>query len=270
VSTSFANKLAIVSFHLPPVETNTAVSQAPAGAIPLSDSATRRSQGKATLIGKVVDPNGAPLAKARAAVEADDAASVTNNDGEFRLTGLRPGTRSLTVHRIGFASVEIPVDVSSTSTRSVTVTMARYVAMLDAVRVTAIRDIGLQRVGFTDRQKTASGKFYGPEEIANRNPDKLLSLIETAPMLRMATNADSKRYVTGRHNGCVAYFVDGHSWYSASGNDPDVSPDAFLSGAELGAVEVYDEMSAPAEYMRFTNGGTCAVVVIWTKWKLAH
>jgi hypothetical protein len=148
--------------------------------------------------------------------------------------------------------------------------MARYVAMLDAVRVTAIRDIGLQRVGFTDRQKTASGKFYGPEEIANRNPDKLLSLIETAPMLRMATNADSKRYVTGRHNGCVAYFVDGHSWYSASGNDPDVSPDAFLSGAELGAVEVYDEMSAPAEYMRFTNGGTCAVVVIWTKWKLAH
>jgi hypothetical protein len=44
-----------------------------------------------------------------------------------------------------------------------------------------------------------------------------------------------------------------------------MSPDAFLSGAELGAIEVYDELSTPAEFMR---GEQCATVVIWTKQKL--
>jgi hypothetical protein len=44
-----------------------------------------------------------------------------------------------------------------------------------------------------------------------------------------------------------------------------MSPDAFLSGAEIGAVEVYDELSTPAEFLRVDQ---CATVVIWTKRKL--
>jgi hypothetical protein len=48
-------------------------------------------------------------------------------------------------------------------------------------------------------------------------------------------------------------------------------PDSFLSGAELGAVEVYDELSAPGQYMGVSSrGAACAVVVIWTKQKLGN
>ena len=263
VAVSFAQKLSVVSFRLPgPVVT---APPAPADSVGLRSA----GRGAATLTGRVLDPSGAPLANARVAVESDDAATVTNNAGEFRLTGLRTGTRGLSVRRIGFASKDLPVEVSAASVQSVTVTLERYVAVLDAVRVSAIRDIGLQRVGFTDRQRASFGKFISPTEIESRRPQRLSTLLEGVASLRMGTNADGKRYVTGRHNGCVAYFVDGFRWSSTNPTDVEMSPDAFLSGAELGAVEVYDELSAPAEFIRYSNRGEpCAVVVIWTKFKL--
>jgi hypothetical protein len=222
------------------------------------------------LTGSVVDPSGNPLANARVAVEADNAAAVTDNRGNFNLNGVRAGTRDLTVRRIGFASVEMPVDVSAVSVRSVTVTMSRYVAQLEAVRVNAVRNIGLQRVGFTDRQKSGAGKFIGPDEISSRNPDRLVNVLESGgTALRMGTDAEGHRYVTGRHNGCVGYYVDGMRWSSTDPTDFQLSPDFFLSGAEIGAVEIYDELSAPAEFARISNRGEpCAVVVIWTKQKL--
>ncbi|MGH9422865.1 MAG: hypothetical protein ACRD3J_23020, partial [Thermoanaerobaculia bacterium] len=64
------------------------------------------------------------------------------------------------------------------------------------------------------------------------------------------------------------YYVDGHLWYTGGSNDPDLTPDNFVSTAELAGVEVYDELSAPAEYGSMT--GACAVVVIWTKQKLGY
>jgi hypothetical protein len=85
----------------------------------------------------------------------------------------------------------------------------------------------------------------------------------------MGTDADGHRYVTGRLNGCVKYYVDGHPWFTGQGNDWQMSPDNFLSGAELAGVEIYDELSAPAEFQNFSSAGAnCAVVVIWTKQKL--
>ena len=58
--------------------------------------------------------------------------------------------------------------------------------------------------------------------------------------------------------------MDGRLWESRAG-----SPGDFYSGSEIGAVEAYDALSAPAEFISFDfNGQTCASVVIWTKWKL--
>ncbi|MDQ3082201.1 MAG: carboxypeptidase regulatory-like domain-containing protein, partial [Gemmatimonadota bacterium] len=200
VAATFTQQLAVVSFRIP----------GPVGALPATpsnplDLAAPRAvaRGSATLTGKVVDPGGSPLANARVAVESEDASAMTDNNGEFSLTGLRTGTRGLSVRRLGFAAKDLPVDVSAAAPRSVTVTLERYVAILDAVRISAIRDIGLQRVGFADRQRAASGRFFGPDEIDKRNPQRLSTLLETTPSLRMGTNQDGKRYISGRHNGCV-------------------------------------------------------------------
>lgn len=163
------------------------------------------------------------------------------------------------------------MDLSSNSPRDVTVTLAHFVPVLDAVRVTAVRELGLRRVGFSERQVRGNGKFYGPADIALRNPQKLNMLLETAPYLRMGTNGEGRRYVTGRLNGCVKYYVDGHPWFTGKNSDPELGPDNFLSGAELAGVEIYDELSTPPEFSNFDiNGANCAVVVIWTKQKLGY
>jgi len=239
VPVNFANGIGVVSFHLPAAE----VASAPAPAV-TAPGAPRvvpaPPKGHASLIGKVVDVGGTPLAGARIELEADDAVATSDNQGNFALNGLRSGTRSLSVRRLGFQAMEIPVDLSATAPRRVTVTMSHFVPVLDAVRVSAIREIGLNRVGFTDRKKSGNGTFYGPDVIAARNPDKLNMLLETAPSLRMGTDATGHRYVTGRNNGCVQYYVDGHLWYTGGSNSPDMTPDGFLSTGELAGVEVYD------------------------------
>jgi hypothetical protein len=271
VTVSFDKKLGVASFRLPGQ-----LAAQPAGAAPAAGAQAKAGEsapkGSARLTGKVVDPAGNPLANARVAVETDNVAAVTDNQGKFNLNGLRTGTRDLIVRRIGFASVDMPVDVSAVNVRNVTVTMSRYVAQLEAVRVSAVRNIGLQRVGFTERQKTGAGKFIGPEEINSRNPDRLVNVLESGgTALRMGTDAEGHRYVTGRHNGCVGYYVDGMRWSSTDPSDFQLSPDFFLSGAEIGAVEIYDELSAPAEFSRISiKGEPCAVVVIWTKHKLGN
>ncbi len=264
VPVNFGNRIAIVSFHLP-VQTGSA----PGPVAARGDSSELRPRGNAAITGRVLDASGAPLASARVAVEADQTAATTDNQGVFRLNGLRTGTRTMSVRRIGFASMEVPVDVSAATPRDVTVTMARYVAILDAVRVTAMRELGLQRVGFTDRQKSSAGKFFGPSDLQTRNPQRIVNLLEGVASLRSGINADGKRYITGRHNGCVGYYVDGIRWFSTNPSDVESSPDSFISTAEIGAVEVYDNLAAPPEYARYSfNGEPCAVVVIWTKNKL--
>jgi hypothetical protein len=267
VPVNFANGIGVVAFHLPAAEVASApqpVTQTPGAA----RAVTAPPRGHATLVGKVVDVGGTPLAGARVELEADNAVATSDNQGTFTMSGLRSGTRSLSVRRLGFQAVEVPVDLSANAPRHVTVTMAHFVPVLDAVRISAVREIGLNRVGFSDRQKSGNGTFYGPDVIASRNPDKLNMLLETAPSLRMGTDANGHRYVTGRNNGCVDYWVDGHRWYTGNSNDPEMSPDNFLSGAELAGVEIYDELSAPAEFSSID--GSCAVVVIWTKQKLGY
>jgi len=272
VPVNFGNGIGVVSFHLPASEA-VAVSNPASPATPLSPTAPAVvravPKGKAILNGKIIDGSGAPLSGARVALEADDAATTSDSKGQFSLSGLRSGTRSLSVRRLGFEALEVPVDLSSQSARNVTVTMSRYVPVLDEVRVTAVRELGLQRVGFSARQAAGNGKFYSPQDISTRNPQKLNALLETAPYLRMGTDADGNRYVTGRLNGCVKYYVDGHPWFTGSDNDPQMSPDNFLSGAELAGLEIYDELSAPPEFPNVSShGANCAVVVVWTKAKL--
>lgn len=68
----------------------------------------------AFIAGRVVDTNGKPAAAARVAVEGDEAAATTERDGTFTVRNIRPGTRRLSVRKIGFEpterSVDVPVD----------------------------------------------------------------------------------------------------------------------------------------------------------------
>ncbi len=266
VGVSFVPKLAVLSFRLPSdASTQPAAASSDTAAAPTS----RRPRGRAALTGRVVDATGAPLSGARVALEADEAVTVSNEAGEFTLNGLRGGTRGLSVRRLGFEAVDMPVDLSSKAPQSVTVRMTRFVPVLEAVRVTALRDFGLQRVGFTERRNMGMGKYFSPAEIERRNPLRVNYLLETAPGLRTGTTAGGHRYITGRFGDCVKYFVDGVRWFGGSDSDITSTPDYWIPAAELGAVEVYSAGLAPGEFFASSRDGRpCTAVVIWTKFKL--
>jgi hypothetical protein len=238
---SFASGLALASFRL-----------SPAGVKQV-----------AAISGRVVDSAGRALAGARVSSETEGSAAITREDGTFDLDGLAHGTRAIIVRKLGFLPVTHAVEVGA-STEPVRITLDTFVPVLETVRVTARRDFFLDRTGFSTRRKSGSGRFFTPDEIARRNPYRLSDLLSMATSLRRYRTFDGKDEITARAGGCVAYFVDGVRWFAG-----EEGPNNFISGSELGAVEVYSGLSTPGEYISTgMDGALCSVVVIWTKWKL--
>lgn len=241
--------LAIVSFHLSR-DDSLARSDSPGNAA--------RRVTTATIEGHAVDDKGIPLKGVRISSEVDSVNTMSHDDGSFRLAGIRPGTRAIVARKLGFEPVTLHVESRAQGVSTANIVLSKFVPVLETVRVTALRELGLQRVGFAARKATGMGNYLTPEDIQRRNSPWLLDLLRTTPGLRFGRTADGQAYVTGRFGGCVRYFVDGHLWTSLGDG-----PDTFLAGGELGAIEVYAPNFSPAEYMSFAmNGGTCTSVVM--------
>jgi hypothetical protein len=200
------------------------------------------------LSGRVVDAQGKAAGGARVTVESDAAAVMSASDGTFTLRGVRPGTRRLTVRKIGFEPLERSVDIPVTGLNGLSLPLGKSVEVLKAIVVTATRELGLQRVGFNDRKRKRSGTFFAPRDLDIRNGPRITDLLRTVPSMRRAR--------------WTRFFVDG--WLQ-----PEGDPDEYLSGFDIGAVEVYTNLVAPPEFYTFTGkAGACNTVVIWTKWKI--
>ena len=247
---NFGNGLSILGFHLPPVVTSAA-----------TPAVARHT---ASLRGVVTDDSGKPIKGARVAVEEDESTSITSDDGAYSLTGLRPGTRRVTARKIGFEFVEVAIDLTSAQPRDLPLNLKKYVPVLETVRISAMRTLGLERVGFAERKKHGSGRYLTPEQLDRWNSPSLVDALRLMPSLRFTRTSSGEETVTGRLGSCVRYFVDGHGW-----SDFDDGPNRYLSGSELGAIEVYTPLTAPPQFMSMDRQGQmCTSIVVWTKWKL--
>ncbi len=236
VEVNLSSLVGIVSLRLPP----------PFLAAAADTSGVRHVKVTTSISGRVYDADGKPSKGARVAIEEDDAVAMTSQDGTFILGGVRPGTRRLNVRKIGYQPIQTAVDLRPEGITGMRVALGASVAVLKAIVVSAARDAGLQRVGFTERKSRQSGVFLEPKDIEIRNGPSLNILLEKVQLLKRS---------------CARYFIDG---FLQPGN-----PEEYLSGAEIGAVEVYSASFVPAEFISFSRGNSpCASVVIWTKWKI--
>jgi hypothetical protein len=242
---------------------------APAGAaIPSRDSSVTVTRvasraANAVLTGRILDPAGAPLPRAR--VSVDSAYAFSDSDGRFVLRNLRSGTRALVVRRLGYDMKEVIVALRARAPTDVTVRLSEYVPALDTVRVRAVAlDIGLQRVGFAQRRAAGTGYYLTPQQVAERNASRLTDLLVQAPMLRR-TAEGGRTIITGRPHGmnlfqgCVSYFVDGLRWRGGGVED-------FVWPTEVAAIEVYSSNFVPSQFAHSVE--PCETVVIWTKRKV--
>jgi hypothetical protein len=261
VTINFERKIAVQAFALPMLES---------AGVPTTTGNPAGPRGTMIVSGNVLDPAGKPVKGARVSIEADGVETVSGSDGGFTLRGARAGTRTLSVRKLGFVPEEYSLNVSARDATAFNPSLRNRIQTLEAVKVSALSDLGLKRVGFEERKRLASGKFYSPKDIRDRDPLKLNYLLETAPMLRSAVTADGKRIITGRGSfPCLRYYIDGVLQIEHGPAETDLLPDSYLSPSELGAVEVYDKVSAPGEFFAMSHTGqVCSVVVIWTKFKL--
>lgn len=242
----------------------------------LAGATPSAAQDLRTVSGIVADSGGRTVAY----VSLDGGAkyrTITNAVGEFRLSVPPNVGIDINVRRIGFLPTKVRVEPGSDTTITVTIQQLAVLMTTQIVRAQQqIRTLELR--GFYDRmldhQRGALvGVFILPEEIEMRNPQRVSQLLEARQGVRVlrtgACNIIATCYRVMGTAGCAAtVFLDGqrlNSLAESSGN-PSSAPavDELIPVSSVSAVEVYPRGAlAPPKYQAL--GGTCAIVLIWTK-----
>jgi hypothetical protein len=267
-----ARKAAAVTSEIP-ISLGDADAELFARTLLLSRADSGVTVGNATVSGKVV-LEGTPSTNAGSRVElvGTNVVALTNEKGEFTMTGLPSGSHVLLARHLGYGAETVTADLTSREPRKVTIKLPRFVAMMDPVVVTARVNVGLDRVGFNERKRrSGSGYFLGPDKIRDMHPTYLSDILRHLPGLRFTYSGGNTSRITSRRGqsgfsdrSCVAYFVDDMPWSAALASASDIN--SFVNGNEVVAVELYQPGQAPPRYMR--GMGTCITIVIWTRFRV--
>jgi carboxypeptidase family protein/TonB-dependent receptor-like protein len=226
-------------------------------------SATTVRKGQAALSGRVVNGAGQAIVGARVDVMGTPGATLTRENGEFSLSELPSGTQTVVVRQIGFAPVEVAVELSTRAPQRVTIALTRAAQVLAPVQVTAdAADQGLDKIGFNQRRKSSGGYFITAKDIEKRAPNLLTDVFRSIPSLRVVPSGTDYVIENARNpvNGCVKYYVDGAPWEAIFGGDVD----RLLPTWEVAAIEVYSGSNTPMQFQSPGASG-CASIVIWSK-----
>ena len=235
----------------------------------VTDSTGAKLQkGAARVFGRVLSASGAPVANARVSVMGASSATKTRENGDFVLDSLPSGTHALVVRQLGFSPTEQTVELSARTPARVTVKLGVFVPQLSAVEVVSARDVGLQKVGFSERKRSgAGGYFLDPDMLSKRQASRLSDFLTTVPGIRVQNAGNGQVSLVSTRSaagggGCVTVWMDGAEWKQLDAGDLD----SFVRPGEVSAIEVYPGSNVPVQFT--TVGSNCAAVVVWTKLKV--
>lgn len=232
----------------------------------LSSADSGAQVGTAAVSGRVILEGSATNAGTRVEVVGTDQIALTNEKGEFTMTKLPSGSHVLLARHLGFGAQTVAVDLSPHQPQQVALQLTKFVANIAPVIVNAKRSSSLDKIGFSQRQKTGMGYYLGPEQIQSMHPQYLSDILRQVPGLRVSSTPEgdvisSSRGASGMGD-CVQYFVDDMPWRSATPGDIN----QFVNGNEVMAAEVYQASNTPAQYS--TAMGGCTTIVLWTRFKV--
>ena len=224
---------------------------------------------KASVSGRVVLEGSPPKAGSRVELIGTDVIAMTNESGEFTMTNVPSGSQVLLARHLGYGAATATVELNSREPQKVTITLPKFVAIMDPVLVTARRTAALDRVGFNQRKRSGSGYYLGPDQLNKVNAFRLSDILRRVPGLRVSYSGGlNEDVVTSSRGGgigsegCVQYYVDEVPWMAAFPGDIN----GFVSPSEVVAVEVYHGPTAPAQYTRGMSA--CTTILLWTRFKI--
>jgi carboxypeptidase family protein/TonB-dependent receptor-like protein len=231
----------------------------------LSSADSTTKVGNATVSGRVVLQGSPTNGGSRVEVVGTDQVVMTNEKGEFTITKLPSGSHVLLARHLGFGAQTVAVDLSPHQAQRVTIQLPKFVATIAPVIVNAKSAAGLDKVGFSQRQKSGMGFYLGPERIKEMHPQYLTDILRVVPSLRVSSTPTGDVVTSSRGIGgsCVQYYVDDSPWQSATPGDIN----QFVNANEVVAAEVYQASDTPAQYTMGGMGG-CTTIVLWTRFKI--
>ncbi|HET9635545.1 MAG TPA: carboxypeptidase regulatory-like domain-containing protein [Gemmatimonadaceae bacterium] len=226
--------------------------------------------GNAVVSGTVILEGSPSNAGSRVELVGTNIVAMTNDKGQFTMRNLPSGSHVLLARHLGFGAETVPVDLTSREPKQVTVKLPKFVATIEPVVVTAKRAASLDKVGFTQRQRSGMGFYLGPEQIERLAPNYLTDILRTVPGLQVSygpqgEEVTSRRGVTSLSGAppCVQYYVDDSPWQSLMPGDVN----QFVNGREVVGIEVYNGPGTPPQYTQ-PGQGDCTTIVVWTKFKI--
>ena len=203
--------------------------------------------------------------------------TVSNAVGEFSLSVPTKEGLEIQFRRIGFLPAKITITPGSDTT--VTIAMQQLAVLLTAQVVRAQQQVRtLELRGFYERmletQKGAlNGDYVMPEEIEMRSPNRVSQLLEAKRGLTVRRVGGCNIIVTCfrvyGQGGCAAtIYLDGQRLnpLRVASNDLSGAPavDELIPVSGVSGIEVYPRGAlAPPKFQSL--GGSCAIVLIWTK-----
>jgi hypothetical protein len=221
--------------------------------------------GTVTVTGRVATRDGTPVADARVYVPGTGAATRTDANGNFTLTGVPGGPQSLVVRHGGYAVVRTDAKFSTKPSdrernHIEVVLPTESEAQADATQ--RERDLaGLEKIGFLQRQATIKGAYFlGPDDIAQMRPTRTSDIFRSIPVVFQSPGRFGP--VLRGAQGCLITYVDGLPWRSMFPGDLDT----YVPARDVVAAEVYAPGQAPpAPFSRASFRPNCTTIGIWTR-----
>jgi len=255
-----------------------------------------------TIIGRVTDSLAAPVAGAIVTLDTLGLATTADSTGAFRIVGVPPGRRTLTVHGLGFAPASVVVSVAPGASTQQTITMASTAVMLPGVKSQAVGQFGkparlaytMKYDGFYQRRFNAigSGTFYTHEDLDAMKTADLVDMLRRIPFLKIRGNPDGAtlNFPDCSTNG-IEIEVDGLTvWPESQGSraavvtlsttlgrnvgggstgdggapaDPD--PLSALESLHVNQVEAIEAYPTVTSLPAALVGNACAAILIWMR-----
>jgi hypothetical protein len=222
-----------------------------------SPAAAQARQPRGTIDGAVTDTALAPVPGALVSIDGTQLSVSTSRDGRFRIVSLPAGSYLLRIRKLGYAPVDLPVDVAPGDTARPAVILAAFTPLLDPLRTTAPAG---RIAEFEQRRALGKGQFLTEEDIRARNPVYVDGLLRTLRGVALDPSGKAMNARFGASRNCYMAVIVDDVVRPATGLGS-----TFLSPSEIAGIEVYVDIgSVPMKYSSM-SGAACGVIVVWTK-----
>lgn len=233
------------------------------GAMLLLTQALPVSAQSGSVAGVVFGADSEPLSHARLRIAGTAVAVFAGATGGFLLVDVPAGRQMLDVRRIGYAPVQLPIDVPAGDTLRLRVVLLALALELEAVDVRS--DIPAPLKGFEERRARGPGVFFTRDEITRLQPRQLTDVLRRVPGVTVrsvnGTYGDNQQ-VTMRGSRCqMMFYVNGSPLPVSS----DIPINNYVAVDEVVAIEIYAPSEMPPQFNSTTYNARCGLVGVWTR-----